>query len=90
MKAVANMSAAPGARSCTISSMAVPSVPEPAWPASTVTSEGRSPEAWTAASESTPSERTPTVMPVPSTPRAARSWAVRWATSPAETLVARV
>ncbi len=54
--------------SCTISSMAVPSLPEPAWPGSTVTVAGRSPEAWRAASESTPSDSTQTLVPAPVRP----------------------
>ena len=48
VKAVAKRSCAPGARSCTISSIAVPSLPEPACPGSTSTPGGRSPEAWSA------------------------------------------
>ena len=56
--------------SCTISSMAVPSSPEPAWPGSTVTLAGRSPVAWRAASESTPSDITQTLTPLPVWPAA--------------------
>ena len=67
VNAVANASCALGARSWTISSIAVPSSPEPAWPGSTSVSGGRSPDAIEAASESTPSDSTPILTPVPVT-----------------------
>ena len=55
-----------------ISSIAVPSSPLPACPASTVTGP-RSPEAWLVARLVTPSERTPILMPLPVAPNAARA-----------------
>ncbi len=67
---LAKRSAAPGARSCTIPRMAVPSAPLPALHPDGTETAGRSPVAWEAASESRPSEITPTVTPVPSMPSA--------------------
>ena len=77
VNAVANPSAAFGAISCTICSMAVPSSPEPACPATTST-VGSWPAPCSTASELTPSESTQILTPVPSIPVAtARSapWA---------------
>ena len=79
VNAVAKYNCAPGARSWMISSIAVPSSPLPVWPANTVTGP-RSPSAWLAARLVTPSDRTPTLMPVPSTwnvPRASYARCVR-------------
>src|SRR6185503_11013310 len=84
-------SEAPGARSDTSSSNAVPSpeqggppqVPIPLWPGSTVTGP-TSPEACTVARLSTLSESTPTLTPAPVTPNAVRAWLARWATSPSD------
>lgn len=89
----AKNSSAPGARSWTISIMAVPSLPllrppqatsnaPPACPGRIVTCEGTSPVACCAASVSTPSEITPTPMPVPSTSCVPRAAFARWAASP--------
>ena len=69
LNAVAKYNCAPGARSWMISSIAVPSSPEPVWPGSTVTGP-RSPDAWLAARLVTPSESTPILMPVPLAPDA--------------------
>ena len=80
---VAKNSCAPGARSWTISSIAVPSSPLPACPASTVTA-GRSPLAWRAARVLTPSESTPICTPAPLTPKVDRAVAAAWVTSPWE------
>ena len=66
--AVAKARCAPGAMSCTSSSIAVPSSPTPAWPGSTSTSGGRSLVFWESPRESTPSDSTPTVTPTPLTP----------------------
>ena len=73
LKAVANASVAPGARSYMISSIAVPSSPDPAWPGRTCTFGGRSPDACTAARESTPSDSTQTFTPFPLTPKLERA-----------------
>jgi hypothetical protein len=73
LKAVAKRRLAPGARSCTISSIAEPSLPDPACPGRTTTPEGRSPDDTREARASTPSERTPTLTPLPSTPRLERA-----------------
>jgi len=75
-----NASAAPGARSCTISSIAVPSSPEPT--ALIWTPSGRSPDACAVAQLTAPSEMTPTRAPVPSMLNAARAWSARWIASP--------
>ncbi len=83
VSAVAKPRAAPGARSWTISSIAVPSSPLPACPGSTSTA-GRSPEPWMEASESTPSDSTQTFWPAPSTPKKARAAAARCAASPSD------
>ena len=75
-KPVAKKSDAPGAMSYTISSMAVPSSPEPAWLGKTVRLAGRSPVAWRAARESTPSDSTHTFAPVPVWPPACATLAL--------------
>ena len=91
--AAAKNSSAPGARSWTISSMAVPSVPwllppqdngnePPSCPGKTVTRAGTSPVACWLASISTPSEITPMPMPLPSTLCVWRATFAWWATSP--------
>ncbi len=67
LNAVAKPRLAPGARSCRISSIAVPSSPLPSWPGSTSTGDS-SPEATEAASESTPSDRAHSLTPTPVTP----------------------
>ena len=54
----------------------------PACPGRTVTPAGTSPVACCAASASTPSESTPTLMPVPSTSCVLRATFAWWATSP--------
>ena len=79
---VANNRSAPGARSWTISSIAVPSSPLPDWSGRMCTFSGRSSVAWLSARLSTPSEITPTTMPEPSTPCVLRAAAAAWATSP--------
>jgi hypothetical protein len=76
--AVAKYSFAPGARSCTISSIAVTSSPSPPCPGTTAMQApgpgvavhvgGRSLEDCRAVRLSTPLERTPTLTPVPSMP----------------------
>ena len=68
---LANSRSAPGARSCTISSMAVPSSPVPANPVGTGTVAGSSPFWIEAARLSTPSEITPTRTPAPVEPELA-------------------
>ncbi len=73
LNAVAKPSSALGARSCRISSIAVPSSPEPAWPGSTSTA-GSSPAACDTATELMPSDRAQSFTPTPVTwnePRAA-------------------
>ncbi len=83
--AVAKASVASGARSWMISSMAVPSSPFPAWPASTSTSAGSSPLACTTGSEFTPSDSTQTLTPMPVTPKMARASSTPCVMSPSET-----
>ena len=87
---VAKYKSAPGARSWTISSSAVPSSPLPACPGSTVTRAGTSPEACRSASVLTPFEITPIPMPVPSTLWVVRAEFARWATSPEDVFAFRV
>ena len=86
VNAVAKIRCALGARSWTISIIAVPSSPSPSWPGSTSVSAGRSPDAIEAASESTPSDSTPTVTPVPVTLNRARAASAPCALSPSLTV----
>ena len=82
---VAKPRSAPGAMSCTISSIAVPSSPRPAWPGRTSTSAGRSPVACDTSSESTPSDITHTFTPAPVTEVSVRAVSAACAASPSET-----
>jgi hypothetical protein len=87
VSAVAKPSVAPGARSWTISSIADPSSPEPAWPGSTSTVGGRSPLASRVVRESTPSDSAHTFTPVPSTPKKPRASSAPCVLSPSEVLI---
>ena len=87
LSAVAKPSSAPGATSWRISSIAVPSLPEPASSGRTSTA-GNSPVACEAASESTPSDSAHSLVPTPVTCDAARAVSAACARSPSEATTA--